>query len=76
MPNENLPSADHDLLIRIETKVDSFLAASSDHEVRLRGVEADREQLQGSIRALKAVAGALGLFVAAFGALAAWAALN
>lgn len=69
-------NGDHDLLIRIETKVDAFLAAQVDHETRLRIVEADREQIQGSLRVLKGIAGILGFFVAAASMIATWAAIK
>lgn len=33
------PMSDHDLLIRLDTKLDSFMGRISDHERRLRRVE-------------------------------------
>lgn len=63
---------DHSLLIRLETKVDSFITSQNDHEVRLRTLEKDAEGRDGSLRALKWLVGALGTLAAIIEPLVAW----
>lgn len=66
---------DHDLLIRVETKVDAFIKAQTDHELRIRVLEASREQLEGSFQTIKGVVAFSGLVAAVAAALAAWSAI-
>lgn len=50
---EKLQRQDHDALIRVETKIDSFISAQADHEARIRIVESNNDKLQGTIRGLR-----------------------
>lgn len=43
-----LSNTDHDLLVRLDTKVDGFISSQVDHETRLRVVEKLTEQGIGS----------------------------
>ncbi len=45
---QQLSNTDHDLLVRLDTKVDGFIAAQTDHETRLRVLEKLTEQENGS----------------------------
>lgn len=65
---------DHDLLIRLDQKLDSHIAevrqsttllanSDTDHETRIRGLENSGNELQGSIRALRWIIGILTLAV-------------
>lgn len=67
--------SDHDLLIRLETKVDNFIGAQTDHEIRLRLVEANREQMEGAIKSLKGIVALIGVVATIAGALGTWALL-
>lgn len=42
-----MQQADHDTLVRLETKMDNFLTTASDHEIRLRGLEKSDESNKG-----------------------------
>lgn len=66
-------NTDHDLLIRLEAKVDAFIKSQNDHEARLRIIESEREQLIGSIRALRWISGFLGLLAGLAAAMGTWA---
>jgi len=70
---EQTAISDHDLLIRLDTKIDQFLSAQADHELRLRTVESDRDKALGSIRTLKGLSALLLLIATCAGALATWA---
>lgn len=45
---QQLSNTDHDLLVRLDTKVDGFIASQVDHETRLRVLEKLTEQENGS----------------------------
>lgn len=71
---ETLP-ADHDLLIRLDQKLDSHIAEvrqnnanftfnATDHETRIRVLERDADQQKGTIRTLKYILTALGVVAA------------
>ena len=40
-------TADHDMLVRLETKVDIFISSQNDHEIRLRIMEKQAESRDG-----------------------------
>jgi nitrogen fixation/metabolism regulation signal transduction histidine kinase len=63
---------DHDLLIRVETKVDAFINAQSDHELRLRVLEASREKLEGNFQGVKVIVAFLSLMATLATAFGAW----
>jgi hypothetical protein len=73
MPINEIPLiSDHDLLIRLDAKLDQFIHAQDDHEARLRVVESTRDQLNGSIRTLKGIISFIGLLAAIAAALGTW----
>lgn len=63
---------DHDILISLNVKVDQFIAGQADHESRLRVLETEKEQLQGSIKTLKGLITGVGILSAVIAAVAAW----
>lgn len=58
--NDNL--SDHDLLIRLDAKMDNFITGQSDQEVRIRSLEAGDEQRKGAIVTLR-IFGGISVFV-------------
>ena len=38
---DKLQRADHDALVRVETKIDAFITSQADHETRLRLIESN-----------------------------------
>lgn len=64
------PNPDHDLLIRIDARMEAFISevratnqqftmTDADHESRIRILEAASDQLKGTIRGLRWVVGGL-----------------
>lgn len=61
--------SDHDLLVRIDEKVDHIISRLDDHEARLRPLESQRHQWLGRDGA---IAGGLGLIGGAIITLILW----
>lgn len=64
--------SDHDLLIRLDTKVDQFINNQADHEARLRVLKSNQDEMHGSIRALKAIISVVGVIAALASAIGTW----
>jgi len=64
-----MPLSDHDLLVRIDEKVDNILEVVSDHEGRIRSLEEQQHKWLGRDGAIAAI---LGLIVGAISSLALW----
>ena len=58
-------SADHDLLVRLDTKMDYIVNNDADKERRLRSLERWRWMLMGAATAAGAVAGYIAQYVGA-----------
>jgi hypothetical protein len=64
-----MPLSDHDLLVRIDEKVDNILKMVSDHEGRIRSLEEQQHKWLGRDGAIAAI---LGLIAGAVSSLALW----
>jgi hypothetical protein len=64
-----MPLSDHDLLVRIDEKVDNILKVVSDHEGRIRSLEEQQHKWLGRDGAIAAI---LGLIAGAVSSLALW----
>lgn len=63
---------DHSLLIRLESKVDTFITSQLDHETRLRVLESESKRWEGGIKALRWLVAILGLIATLVEPLIAW----
>lgn len=74
MDKQNQPDSDHDLLIRIDARMESFVtevrtqnqqftSQVNDHEARMRVLESNDDRREGSVRALRLMVGAVGVIV-------------
>lgn len=64
-----MPLSDHDLLVRIDEKVDNILKMVSDHEGRIRSLEEQQHKWLGRDGVIAAI---LGLIAGAVSSLALW----
>ena len=64
-----MPLSDHDLLVRIDEKVDNILKAVSDHEGRIRSLEEQQHKWLGRDGVIAAI---LGLIAGAVSSLTLW----
>ena len=64
-----MPLSDHDLLVRIDEKVDNILRMVSDHEGRIRSLEEQQHKWLGRDGAIAAI---LGLIAGAVSSLVLW----
>jgi len=64
-----MPLSDHDLLVRIDEKVDNILKMVSDHEGRIRSLEEQQHKWLGRDGAIAAI---LGLIAGAVSSLVLW----
>ena len=64
-----MPLSDHDLLVRIDEKVDNILKVVSDHEGRIRSMEEQQHKWLGRDGVIAAI---LGLIAGAVSSLALW----
>lgn len=64
-----MPLSDHDLLVRIDEKVDNILKMVSDHEGRIRSLEEQQHKWLGRDGVVAAI---LGLIAGAVSSLALW----
>jgi len=61
-----MPLSDHDLLIRIDEKVDSILKMLSDHEGRIRSLETQQHKWLGRDGAIVAILGLIAGSISSF----------
>lgn len=64
-----MPLSDHDLLVRIDEKVDNILKVVSDHEGRIRSLEEQQHKWLGRDGVIAAI---LGLIAGAVSSLTLW----
>jgi hypothetical protein len=64
-----MPLSDHDLLVRIDEKVDNILKMVSDHEGRIRSLEEQQHKWLGRDGVIAAI---LGLIAGAVSSLTLW----
>ena len=64
-----MPLSDHDLLVRIDEKVDNILKMVSDHEGRIRSLEEQQHKWLGRDGVIAAI---LGLIAGTISSLALW----
>ena len=64
-----MPLSDHDLLVRIDEKVDNILKMVSDHEGRIRSLEEQQHKWLGRDGVIAAI---LGLIAGAVSSLVLW----
>ena len=64
-----MPLSDHDLLVRIDEKVDNILKEVSDHEGRIRSLEEQQHKWLGRDGVIAAI---LGLIAGAVSSLTLW----
>lgn len=60
---EELQRADHDVLTRVEAKIDSFISGQADHETRIRLLEGDGDRLAGTVKGLRWSIAAMGAVI-------------